>query len=131
MQTTRITAELTRTDTGTALIVDLAGKKISIGLDGKAVASGVLKDWAEAHLKPPTFTRKWLTILWECFLAGTVTVVLIGIIAGVIYLCYANAGSMAEGLGFAIGAGLLGGVVRYFKTTRRAMHKLFAGNLFK
>jgi hypothetical protein len=38
---------------------------------------------------------------------------------------------MAEGFGLDIGAGLLGGAVRYFKTTRRVLSKLSAGKLFQ
>jgi hypothetical protein len=57
--------------------------------------------------------------------------ILVGIIAGAVYLCYVHAGSMAEGFGLAIGAGLLGGAVRYFKTTRRMLCHLTAGKLFQ
>jgi hypothetical protein len=59
------------------------------------------------------------------------TLALVGIIGGAVYLCYVHAGSMAEGFGLAIGAGLLGGVVRYFETTRRVLHKLSGGKLFQ
>jgi hypothetical protein len=79
----------------------------------------------------PGRLRRTLTVAGECLLAGTLTLVLVGIIGGVLWLCYVHAGSMAEGFGLAIGAGLLGGVVRYFKTTRRALHHLSGGLLSK
>jgi hypothetical protein len=37
---------------------------------------------------------------------------------------------MAQGFGLALGTGILGGVVRYFKITRRAIYHLSGGRLF-
>ena len=42
-----------------------------------------------------------------------------------------EAGSLAKGFGATLTARLLGGSVRYFKTTRRLLHKLTFGSLFK
>ena len=82
-------------------------------------------------VSPPGRLRRTLTMAGECLLAGTMTLLLVGIIGGALWLVYMHAGSLAEGFGLAIGAGLLGGVVRYFKTTRRALHHLSGGLLSK
>ena len=72
-----------------------------------------------------------MVVLGECLLAGLVTVVLVGMIGGAVWLVYVHAGSMAEGFGAALAAGMLGGVVRYFKTTRRLLSRLTGGKLFQ
>lgn len=145
VQSAKASVELTKNDDGTMLNVEIGGRKAAISLTNNShgpIVSGILADWAESHFlgKPtegpngvttPGRLRRTLTVAGECLLAGTLTLVLVGIIGGVLWLCYVHAGSMAEGFGLAIGAGLLGGVVRYFKTTRRALHHLSGGLLSK
>ena len=161
IQSTKASVELTKNDEGTWLNVEIGGRKATLSLSNSPhgpLASSILMDWAESHFRradctgptgatgpatsadpalpaapapPVSRLRRTFTVVGECLLAGTMTLVLVGIIGGVLYLCYVHAGSMAEGLGMAIGAGLLGGAVRYFKTTRRALHHLSAGSLFK
>jgi len=134
VKTTKATIELTKDDDGTHLNVEIAGRKASIALNNSnhgPMVSSILAEWGESHFRPTGATKKIVVLLGECLLAGVMTILLVGIIGGALYLCYAHAGSMAEGFGLAIGAGLLGGAVRYFKTTRRALSKLSGGSLFK
>ena len=132
-QTAKATVELTKNDDGTFLNVEIAGRKASLSLNNSnhgPMVSGILADWGESHFRPTGACKKTVALIGECLLAGLVTLTLVGIIGGVVYLCYTNAGNMAEGFGLAIGAGLLGGAVRYFKVTRRALSKLSGGKLF-
>ena len=145
VQSAKASVELTKNDDGTMLNVEIGGRKAAISLTNNShgpIVSGILADWAESHFlgKPaespngvttPGRLPRTLTMAWECLLTGTMTLVLIAIIGGVLWLCYVHAGSMAEGLGMAVGAGLLGGVVRYFRNTRRALHHLSGGLLPK
>ena len=152
-QTARASVELTKKDDGTWLNVEIGGRTASLCLNNVnhgPMVKDILLDWAESHFLgkptgpaspadpsqpatpvPPGRVRRALSVAGECLLAGTMTLVLIAIVGGVLWLCYVHAGSMAEGFGLAIGAGLLGGVVRYFKTTRRALHHLSGGLLSK
>ena len=76
--------------------------------------------------------KRTIVLLGECLLAGADDAVVGGHYRQrLLPLCYAHAGSMAEGFGLAIGAGVVGGAVRYFKTTRRVLSKLTAGKLFQ
>ena len=133
-KTAKATVELTKNDEGTWLNVEIAGRKATLSLNNSShgpLVKDILVEWAESHFRPTGLCKKTLVLVGECLLAGTVTLLLAGIIGGAVYLCYAHAGSMAEGFGLAIGAGLLGGAVRYFKTTRRVLSKLSAGKLFQ
>ena len=133
-KTARATVELTKNDEGTWLNVEIAGRKASLSLnnsDHGPMIRDILCEWGESHFRPTGNAKTTLIVLGECLLAGLVTLILAGIIAGAVYLCYVHAGSMAEGFGLAIGAGLLGGAVRYFKTTRRMLCHLTAGKLFQ
>lgn len=130
----KATVELTENDEGTWLNVEIGGRKATLSLnngDHGPLVKDILVEWAESHFHPAGIGKKALVLVGECLLAGAMTLLLVGIIGGAVYLCYAHAGSMAEGFGLAIGAGLLGGVVRYFKTTRRVLHKLSGGKLFQ
>jgi hypothetical protein len=132
-KTAKATVELTKGDDGTFLNVEIAGRKASLALNNSnhgPLVKDILVEWAESHFHPTGVGKTALVLVGECLLAGFVTLLLVGIIGGALYLCYAHAGSMAEGFGLAIGAGLLGGAVRYFKTTRRVLSKLTAGKLF-
>ena len=128
------TVELTKNDEGTCLNVEIGGRKATLSLNNSnhgPMVRDILVEWAESHFRPTGLTKKAIVLSGECLLAGLMTLLLAGIIGGALYLCYAHAGSMAEGFGLAIGAGLLGGVVRYFKTTRRMLGKLSGGKLFQ
>ena len=132
-KTAKATVELTKNDEGTWLNVEIGGRKATLSLNNSnhgPMVKDILTEWGEAHFRPTSMTKKTLIVLGEALLAGVVTLLLVGVLVGALYLCYAHAGSMAEGFGLAIGAGLLGGVVRYFKTTRRMLSKLSGGKLF-
>ena len=134
VKTARATVELTKNDEGTWLNLEIAGRKASLSLnnsDHGPMIRDILCEWGESHFRPTGKAKTTLIVLGECVLAGLVTLILVGIIVGAVYLCYVHAGSMAEGFGLAIGAGLLGGAVRYFKTTRRMLCHLTAGKLFQ
>ena len=134
VKTARATVELTKNDEGTWLNLEIAGRKASLSLNNRdhgPMIRDILCEWGESHFRPTGKAKTTLIVLGECLLAGLVTLILVGIIAGAVYLCYVHAGSMAEGFGLAIGAGLLGGAVRYFKTTRRMLCHLTAGKLFQ
>ena len=134
VQTAHASVELTKNDDGTYLTVEIGGRTASISLNNSnhgPMVTGILVDWAESHFKPTGFTKTAIILAGECLLAGLVTLILVGIIAGTLYLVYAHAGSMAEGFGAALAAGLLGGTVRYFNTTRLLLRRLTAGRLFK
>ncbi len=134
VKTARATVELTKNDEGTWLNLEIAGRKASLSLnnsDHGPMIRDILCEWGESHFRPTGKAKTTLIVLGECLLAGLVTLILVGIIVGAVYLCYVHAGSMAEGFGLAIGAGLLGGAVRYFKTTRRMLCHLTAGKLFQ
>jgi hypothetical protein len=133
-KTARASVELTKNDEGTWLNVEIGGRKAQLSLNNSnhgPMVSSILAEWGESHFKPTGFTKKALVLITECLIAGLMTALLVGIIAGALYLCYVHAGSMAEGFGLAIGAGLLGGAVRYFKTTRRVLSHLSGGKLFQ
>jgi hypothetical protein len=130
----RATVELTKNEKGTWLNVEIGGRKVSLALSKEArgqYIGDILTDWADSHFRPVVGAKKVLTILYECLIAGTVTIILLGIIAGALWLVYAHAGALAEGFGAALAAGLLGGAVRYFRTTRRLLHKLTLGRMFR
>jgi hypothetical protein len=133
-KTARATVELTKSDDGTRLNVEIGGRKASLrlerGLQGPMV-SDIFRDWSDSHFKPAGPAKKVLVLLSECLLAGTVALILIAMIAGAVWLVYEHAGSLAEGFGAALAAGLLGGAVRYFRTTRRLLHKLTFGRMFR
>jgi hypothetical protein len=132
-KTAKATVELAKNDEGTWLNVEIGGRKATVSLNNSnhgPMVRDILAEWGESHFRPTGIGKKALVLVGECLLAGAMTLLLVGIIGGAVYLCYAHAGSMAEGFGLAIGAGLLGGAVRYFKTTRRVLRKLTAGKLF-
>jgi hypothetical protein len=132
-KTAKATVELTKGSDGIWLNVEIGGKKAMLALnnsDHGPIVRDILVEWAEAHFRPTGPVKKLLIVLGECLLAGFVTILLVGMIAGAVWLCYAHAGSMAEGFGAALAAGLLGGIIRYFRTTRRLLHKLTGGRLF-
>jgi hypothetical protein len=132
-KTAKATVELTKNDDGTWLGVQIGGRRATFSLNSGnhgPLMNDILGEWAESHFHPTGVGKKAVVLVGECLIAGAMTLLLVGIIGGALYLCYAHAGSMAEGFGLAIGAGLLGGVVRYFRTARRALHKLTAGRLF-
>ncbi len=134
IKTAKATVELTKNDEGTWLNVEIGGRKATLSLNNSnhgPMVKDILTEWGEAHFRPTGKAKTALVALGECLLAGVVTLLLVGVLVGALYLCYAHAGSMAEGFGLAIGAGLLGGVVRYFKTTRRMLSKLSGGRLFQ
>jgi hypothetical protein len=133
-KTARASVELTKNDEGTWLNVEIGGRKATVSLNNSnhgPMVRDILAEWGESHFRPTGITKKTLIVLGEALLAGVVTLLLVGVLAGALYLCYAHAGSMVEGFGLAIGAGLLGGVVRYFKTTRRMLSRLSGGKLFQ
>jgi hypothetical protein len=133
-KTAKATVELTKNDEGTWLNVEIGSRKATVSLNNGnhgPLVRDILVEWAESHFHPIGTGKKALVLAGECLLAGAITLILVGLIAGAVYLCYAHAGSMAEGFGLAIGAGLLGGAVRYFKTTRRVLRKLSGGRLFQ
>jgi hypothetical protein len=136
-KTARATVELTKNEDGTWLNVEIGGRKASLCVERGAnglrspMVSDIFREWSESHFTPAGPARKVLALLSECLLAGAVTLVLISMIAGVVWLVYEHAGSLAEGFGAALAAGLLGGTVRYFKTTRRLLHKLTFGKMFR
>jgi hypothetical protein len=134
VKTVRTSVELTKNDDGTWLNIEIAGRKASLSLDNSGhgpLVGSVLADWGASHFKPTGLVKKTIAVLSECLLAGLVTLVLIAVLGGAIWLIYNHAGAMAEGFGAALAAGLLGGIVRYFKTTRRLLHKLSGGKLFQ
>lgn len=134
VKTARATVELTKNDEGTWLNVEIGGRKVSLSLNNSnhgPTVSAILAEWGESHFKPAGFTKKAIVLIGECLLAGFVTLTLLAIIGGSIYMIYSHAGALAEGFGMALAAGLLGGAVRYFKTSRRLLHKLSAGTMFK
>ena len=136
-KTARATVELAKSNEGTWLNIEIGGRKASLclerGPDGlrSPMVSDIFREWSDSHFKPKGPATRTLVLLSECFLAGTVTLILIGIVAGAVWLIYAHAGALAEGFGAALAAGLLGGVVRYFRTTRRLLHKLTFGRMFR
>jgi hypothetical protein len=133
-KTAKASVELTKNDDGTWLNVEIGGRKATVSLNNSnhgPLVSEILAEWGESHFRPASTTKKVLIVLGECLLAGFVTVLLVAIIGGAVWFCYSHAGSMAEGFGAALAAGLLGGVVRYFKTTRRPLHELSGGKLFQ
>ncbi len=67
----------------------------------------------------------------EAMLAGTVVVASVAALVGIGYLLYSNASALAQGFGAALAIGLLGGAARYFKLTRKLLHKVFFGKLFE
>lgn len=136
-KTARATVELTKSNDGTWLNVEIGGRRASLclehgpnGFRGPMV-SDIFREWGESHFQPTGPAKRALVLLSECLLAGTVTLILLGMIAGALWLIYAHAGALAEGFGAALAAGLLGGCVRYFRTTRRLLHKLTFGRMFK
>ena len=132
-RTAKATVELTKNDEGTWLNVEIGGRKATVSLNNSnhgPMVRDILAEWGESHFRRTGKAKKALIVLGECLLAGFVTVLLIGILAGAVWLIYAHAGTMAEGFGAALAAGLLGGVVRYFKTTRRLLRRLSGGKLF-
>ena len=136
MQTTKATVELTKNDDGMWMNVEFGGKKATVCLSGlkSPLVGQTFTEWADSHFRQTVFGRAvtgGLTFLGECLIAGLVTLVLVALIGGAVWLVYNHAGSMAEGFGAALAAGLLGGAVRYFKTTRRLLHRLTAGKMFK
>jgi hypothetical protein len=74
--------------------------------------------------------KRFLVALHEAFVAGLVALILLGIIGFAVYVVYSNGAAMAEGFGTALAVGLLGGVVRYFKITRKLLRGLFLGKMF-
>ena len=132
-KTAKATVELTKNDEGTWLNVEIGGRKATVSLNNSnpgPMVRDILAEWGESHFHPTGKAKKVLVILGECLLAGLVTLILVGVLAGAIWLVYAHAGSLAEGFGAALAAGLLGGVIRYFTTTRRLLHKLSGGKMF-
>ncbi len=132
-ETAKATVELTKNDEGTWLNVEIGGRKASLSLNNSnhgPMVRDILAEWGESHFRPAGMTKKTVIVLGEALLAGFVTLLLVGVLVGALYLCYVHAGSMAEGFGLALGTGLLGGVVRYFKTSRRLLNRLTAGTLF-
>jgi len=132
-KTAKATVELTKNDEGTWLNVEIGGRTATVSLNNSnrgPMVRDILAEWGESHFRPTGKAKKSLIILGECLLAGFVTLLLVGVLAGAVWLVYAHAGSLAEGFGAALAAGLLGGVIRYFKTTRRLLHKLSGGKLF-
>ena len=134
IKTAKAAVELTKAGDETFLNIEVGGRKIALSLSngnhGPAVTD-ILTEWGESHFRPQGLGKRALIVVTECLIAGVTTLTLLAIIAGSIYMIYTHAGSLAEGFGMAIGAGLLGGCVRYFKTSRRAMGKLFSGSLFQ
>ena len=137
VKTAKAAVELTKNEDGTWLTVDIGGRKATVSLNNSSrgpMITGILTEWAESHFLPTpvgTAAKRAMTLLSECLIAGTVTILLLGAIAGALWLVYTHAGAMAEGFGAALAAGLLGGGVRYFRTTRRLLHKMTFGKLFK
>jgi CBS domain containing-hemolysin-like protein len=132
-KTAKATVELTKNDEGTWLGVEIGGRKATVSLNNShhgPLVRDILAEWGESHFRSTGKAKKAFVILGECLLAGFVTVLLVGILAGAVWLIYAHAGAMAEGFGAALAAVLLGGVVRCFKTTRRLLRKLSGGKLF-
>ena len=109
VQTAQALVKLTKDADGTWLNVEIGGRKASFSLTNSnhgPMVGGILKDWAESHFKPVGPVKKTFALIVECLLAGVVTLVLAGIIVGALYLCWVNAGNLAQGFGLAIGAGL-------------------------
>jgi hypothetical protein len=134
VKTAKASVELTKNDEGTWLNIEIGGRKATLSLNNSnhgPMVREILTEWGESHFQPIGPVKKTLVLLGECLLAGITTLVLVGILGEAIYLIYNNAGNMAQGFGLALGAGLLGGAVRYFKVTRRLMGKLFNGGLFR
>jgi hypothetical protein len=132
-KTAKATVKLTKNDEGTWLGVEIGGRKATVSLSNSShgpLVQDILAEWGESHFRPTGRAKKVLVILGECLLAGFVTLLLVGVLGAAVWLIYAHAGAMAEGFGAALAAGLLGGAVRYFKTTRRLLRKLSGGKLF-
>ena len=132
-KTARATVELAKSDEGTFLNVEIGGRKASLSLEHcrqGPMAGDIFREWGESHFKPSGRSKKASVLLAECLLAGTVTLILLATIAGAVWLVYEHAGSLAEGFGAALAAGLLGSAVRYFKITRHLLHKLTFGRMF-
>jgi hypothetical protein len=133
-ETAKAMVELTKNDEGVWLNVEIGGRKATLSLNNSGhgpMVGEILAAWGESHFRPSGPVKKTVALVGECLLAGTVTLTLLCVIGGAVYLCYANAGMMAQGFGLAVGAGLLGGVVRYFKMTRRVIYHLSGGRLFR
>jgi hypothetical protein len=133
-KTAKASVELTKNAEGTWLNVEFGGRTATLSLNNSnhgPMVTSILTDWAESHFRPQGLCKKTLVVLTECLLAGVTVLVLLGIIGGALWLIYTNGSSLAQGFGLALGAGVLGGAVRYFRVTRRAMHKLFNGGLFR
>jgi hypothetical protein len=133
-RTAKATVELTKNAEGTWLNVEIGGRKATLSLNNSnhgPLVRDVLAEWGKSHFRPVVNAKRAFVVLSECVLAGLVTLVLVAFLAGAVWLIYAHAGSLAQGFGAALAAGLLGGVVRYFKTTRRLLHRLSRGKLFR
>ena len=134
IQSTKASIELTKNDEGVWLNVEIGGRKATLSLNNSGhspMVGNILAEWGESHFRPSGPMKRTLALLGECLLTGAVTLTLVCVIGFAIYLCYANAGMMAQGFGLAVGAGLLGAVARYFKITRRAIFHLSGGRLFR
>jgi hypothetical protein len=132
-KTARATVELAKNDEGTWLNVEIGGRKASFSLERgrrSPMVREIFRQWGESHFMPVGPVKKMLVLLSECLLAGAVTLILVGMVLSAVWLVYAHAGALAEGFGAALAAGLLGGAVRYFRTTRRLLHKLTFGRMF-
>ena len=134
VKTVRTSVEVTKTDDGTWLNIELGGRKIALSLDNSnhgPMVSSVLKDWGASHFKPKPFTSKALTLLGELLVSTAVSLVLLGVVGGAIWMIYANSHAMAQGFGMALGAGILGSLLTYLKSTRSILGKIFSGGLFQ
>ena len=106
-KTAKAAVELTKNEDGTWLTVDFGGRKATVSLNNASrgpMITSVLTEWAESHFLPTpmgTAARRAMTLVSECLIAGTVTILLLGAIAGALWLVYTHAGAMAEGFGAA------------------------------
>ena len=99
-KTAKAAVELTKNEEGTWLTVDIGGRKATVSLNNTSrgpMITGILTEWAESHFLPTpvgTAAKRAMTLLLECLIAGTVTILLLGAIAGALWLVYAHAGAM-------------------------------------
>ena len=99
-KTAKATVELTKNDEGTWLNVEIGGRTATLSLNNSnhgPLVKDILVEWAESYFHPTGIGKKALVLVGECLLAGLMTLLLVGIIGGALYLCYAHAGAWPKG----------------------------------
>ena len=115
--------------------MEIGGRKATLSLNNSGhspmVGDILAGHGARAHFHPTGMTKKTLIVLGEALLAGVVTLLLVGVLVGVLYSLLRPCGVDGRGLWAGHRHRTVGGVVRYFKTTRRLLSKLSGGRLFQ